>query len=148
LEKVFEAYDFRLSKSKTEYIECNFSKRRSSSTLGVKVGDHIIPQVTRFKYLGSIVQNDREIEADVNHRIQVEWLKWRRALSVLCDKKILFKLKEKFYWTTVRPTMCWSKKLFDESFNDKKPRGINDKFYKWWFTDVCTWVFVKRTWIT
>jgi len=72
LEKVFEAYDFRLSKSKAEYIECNFSKRRSSSTLGVKVGDHIIPQVTRFKYLGSIVQNDREIEADVNHRIQVE----------------------------------------------------------------------------
>jgi len=51
-------------------MECNFSGRRSRSTLEVKVGDHIIPQVTRFKYLGSLVQNDEEIEADVSHRIQ------------------------------------------------------------------------------
>jgi len=68
--QALEAYGFRLSRSKTEYMECNFSKRRSESTLEVKVGGHIIPQVTRFKYLGSIVQNDGEIEADVNHRIQ------------------------------------------------------------------------------
>lgn len=27
----------------------------------MKVGDHIIPQVTRFKYLGSVIQNDGEI---------------------------------------------------------------------------------------
>jgi hypothetical protein len=52
------------------FLECNFSKRRNMSTLEVKVGDHIIPQVTRFKYLGFIVQNDGEIEADVSHRIQ------------------------------------------------------------------------------
>jgi len=36
----------------------------------------------------------------------------------------------------------------DECFNDNKPRGINDKFYEWWSTDVCTWVFVKRSGIT
>jgi len=54
----------------------------------VKVGDHII-QVTQFKYLGLIVQNNREIKADVNHCIQVGWLKWRRALGVLCDTNIL-----------------------------------------------------------
>jgi len=57
-------------------MECNFSKMRSMSTLEVKVGDHIISQVTRFKYLGSIVQNDRKIEADVSHHIQAGWLKW------------------------------------------------------------------------
>jgi len=58
--QALEAYGFRLSRSKMEYMECNFSKRRSGSTLEVKVGDHIIPQVTRFKYLGSIVQNDEK----------------------------------------------------------------------------------------
>jgi len=36
----------------------------------------------------------------------------------------------------------WSNNLFDECFNDNKPHGINDKFYEWWSTDVCTWVFV------
>ena len=100
--QALEAYGFRLSRSKTEYMECKFSNRRGNSTLEVKVGDHIIPQVTRFKYLGSVVQNDGEIEADVNHRIQDGWLKWRRASGVLCDKKVPLKLKGKFYRTTVR----------------------------------------------
>jgi hypothetical protein len=49
----------------------------------VKAGKHII-HVTQFKYLGFIVQKDGEIKADVNHRIQVGWLKWRRASCVLC----------------------------------------------------------------
>jgi len=118
--QALEAYGFRLSRSKTDYMECKFSKRRSMSTLEVKVGDHIIPQVTRFKYLGSIVQNDREIEADVSHRIQAGWLKWRRASGVLCDKKVPLKLKGKFYQTTVRPTLlygteCWAVKSQHEN---------------------------------
>ena len=100
-----EAYGFRLSRSKTKYMECNFSKRRSRSTFELKVGDHIIPQVTRFKYIWSIVQNEGEIEADVNQRIQAGWLKWRRASGVLCDKKVPLKLRGKLYWTAVRPAM-------------------------------------------
>jgi len=48
-------------------MECNFGKRRSISNLEVKGGDHIIPQVTWFKYLGFIIQKDGEIEASVNH---------------------------------------------------------------------------------
>jgi len=42
--QALEAYGFRLSRSKTEYMKCNFRKRRSRSTLEVKVGEHIIPQ--------------------------------------------------------------------------------------------------------
>jgi len=118
--QALEVYGFRLSRSKREYMECNFSKRRSMSTLEVKVGDHIIPQVTRFKYLRSIVQNDGGIEADVSHRIQVGWLKWRRASDILCDKKVSLKLKGKFYRTTVRPAMwygieCWEVKSQHEN---------------------------------
>jgi len=113
--QALEAYGFRLSRSKTEYMKCNFSGRRSRSTLEVKVGDHIIPQVTRFKYLGSLVQNDGEIEADVSHRIQAGWLKWRRDSWVLCDKKVPLKLKGKFYRVAVKPallygTKCWAVK--------------------------------------
>jgi len=39
----------------------------------VKLGDHIVPQVTWFKYLEFIVQNDGEIETCVNYHIQFEW---------------------------------------------------------------------------
>jgi hypothetical protein len=93
-------------------MECNFSKRRSRSTLEVKVGDRIIPQVTRFKYLGSIVQNDGEIEADVSHRIQAGWLKWRRASGVLCYKNVPVKLKGKFYRTAVKSAMLYGTKCW------------------------------------
>jgi len=76
--QILEACDFRLCRSKIEYMGCNFSKKRSISSLEMKVGDHTTTQVTRFKYLGSIVLNNREI-VDVNHWIHVRWLKWRRT---------------------------------------------------------------------
>lgn len=72
-------------------------KRRSISTLVVKVEDHIIPQVTQFKYFRYIIQDNEEIEVDLNHRVQVEFSKWRRPCSVLSDTKVSLKLKEKVY---------------------------------------------------
>ncbi|KAL5133996.1 LINE-1 retrotransposable element ORF2 protein [Glycine soja] len=97
--RALETHGFRLSRSKSEYMECKFNKRRRISNSEVKIGDHIIPQVTQFKYLGSVIQDDGEIEGDVNHRIQAGWMKWRKASGVLCDAKVPIKLKGKFYRT-------------------------------------------------
>jgi len=46
--------------------------------------------------------------------------KWRRVSGVLCDKKVLLKLKEKFYGTAVIPallygTECWAVKSQHEN---------------------------------
>jgi hypothetical protein len=117
--QTLEAHGFRLSRSKTEYMECRFSKKRANNSLRVKIGDHNIPQVTRFKYLGSVIQNDGEIEEDVNHRIQAGWMKWRSASGVICDRKVPLKLKGKFYRTAIRPAMlygteCWAVKSQQE----------------------------------
>lgn len=46
----------------TKYMQCKFIKRRNVFNLYVKYGDHIITQVTQFKYLGSIVQSNGEIK--------------------------------------------------------------------------------------
>ncbi|KAH1202974.1 LINE-1 retrotransposable element ORF2 protein [Glycine max] len=118
--RTLETHGFRLSRSKSEYMECKFNKRRRVSNSEVKIGDHIIPQVTRFKYLGSVIQDDGEIEGDVNHRIQAGWMKWRKASGVLCDAKVPIKLKGKFYRTAVRPailygTECWAVKSQHEN---------------------------------
>jgi len=94
-------------RSKTEYMKCNFIKRQSSSILDVKVGDHMIPKVTHFKYLESIIQNNKVIEVDVNHRTQAWWLIWRITLGVLYDAKVPLKLKEKFHQTIVRSKMLY-----------------------------------------
>lgn len=74
-------------------------KRTSISNLEMEVGNYIIPQITRFKYLGSFIKNNREIELNVNYWVHVTWLKWRKVSGVLCDTKLLFKLKRKFYRT-------------------------------------------------
>ncbi|KAL5163093.1 Retrovirus-related Pol polyprotein from type-1 retrotransposable element R2 [Glycine soja] len=118
--RALETHGFRLSRSKSEYMECKFNKRRRVSNSEVKIRDHIIPQVTRFKYLGSVIQDDGEIEGDVNHRIQAGWMKWRKASGVLCDAKVPIKLKGKFYRTAVRPailygTECWAVKSQHEN---------------------------------
>lgn len=39
--EVLKAYDFGLGRSKMEYMECKFSKRRRVSNLKVKARDHI-----------------------------------------------------------------------------------------------------------
>ncbi|XP_070005996.1 uncharacterized protein [Nicotiana sylvestris] len=69
-----------------------------------------------FKYLGSIIQGDGEIDGDVTHRIGARWMKWRLVSGVLCDKKVPPKFKGKFYRMVVRPMMlyraeCWPVKI-------------------------------------
>ena len=56
---------------------------------------------SHFKYLGSIIKKDGEIDSDVNHRIQTGWLKWRNTTGVLCDRNIPLWLKGKFYRTAI-----------------------------------------------
>ncbi|KAL6522376.1 hypothetical protein OROMI_031648 [Orobanche minor] len=68
-----------------------------------------------FRYLGSIIQKDGEIDGDVAHRIKAGWLKWKSATGVLCDPDMPHRLKGKFYRTAIRPTLlygteCWAVK--------------------------------------
>nr|XP_009775483.1 PREDICTED: uncharacterized protein LOC104225402 [Nicotiana sylvestris] len=78
----------------------------------VKIGTQVIPKRDSFKYLGSIIQGNWEIDKDVTHPIGVGWMRWRLASGVLCDKNMPPRLKGKFYRVVVRPTMlyeaeCW-----------------------------------------
>ena len=62
-----------------------------------------------------MLQRDRDIDEDVSHRIKAWWKKWCQASGALCDKRIPYKLKGKFYRTTIRPAMlygaeCWPTK--------------------------------------
>lgn len=53
-----------------------------------------------LKYLGSILQNNGEIN-EVTYKIQAGWLKWRKALGVICDCKVATKLNGQFYHTAI-----------------------------------------------
>ncbi|KAL6572318.1 hypothetical protein OROMI_013276 [Orobanche minor] len=115
-----ESLCLHVSRSKTEYLWCNFSGETNEEAVEVMIADQIIPHMDKFKYLGSIIQKEGEVEGDVTHRIKVGWLKWRAATEVLCDKKVPLKLKGKFYRAAIRPAMlygseCWAMKKSLES---------------------------------
>ncbi|KAM1033960.1 hypothetical protein ACFX2A_038273 [Malus domestica] len=113
--EVLESKGLRLSRSKTEYMECKFSANGGQNELGVRIGDQEIPKSDRFRYLGSILQKNGELDGDLNHRIQAGWMKWKSASGVLCDRRMPLKLKGKFYRTAIRSAMlygteCWAMK--------------------------------------
>ena len=61
--------------------------------------------------MGSIVQEDCEVDDNVNNRIQASWFKWRKATGVICDRKVQDKVKGKFYRTDIRPAMLYGSEL-------------------------------------
>ncbi|KAL4200623.1 hypothetical protein AMTRI_Chr02g254520 [Amborella trichopoda] len=110
-----ESKGLKISWTKTEYMECKFSNNRSRDEEVVKTNGQEVQKRLHFQYLGSIIQENGDIEEDVAHRIRVGWAEWRYAIGILCDRRIPMKLKGKFYSTVVRPALlygakCWADK--------------------------------------
>ncbi|MES8240490.1 reverse transcriptase domain-containing protein, partial [Cutibacterium acnes] len=55
---VLELKGFRISRTKTEYMECKFSQNRSRNEGVVKIDNQDIPQSDHFRYLGSIMHKE------------------------------------------------------------------------------------------
>ena len=76
---------FRLSRTKTEYMRCSFSTTRHEEG-EVSLDGQVVPERDTFRYLGSMLQKDGDIDEDVGHIIKIGWMKWRQASGILCDK--------------------------------------------------------------
>ncbi|KAG2650522.1 hypothetical protein PVAP13_1NG199819 [Panicum virgatum] len=111
--RTLESKGFRLSRTKTEYMMCDFSATRHE--IDVSLDGQVVVQKDTFRYLGSVLQNDDNIDEDVRYRISTGWLKWRQASGILCNKRVPQNLKGMFYRTAIRPAMlygaeCWPTK--------------------------------------
>jgi hypothetical protein len=104
--RTLEAKIFSLSRSKTESIKCDFSAT-THERRGVRLDGQVVPKKNTFRYLGSMLQKDGDIDENLSHRIKADWLKWRQASDVLCDPRVPLKVKGKFYRTAIRPTMLY-----------------------------------------
>ena len=54
----------RISRNKTEYMECNFREKRSTNSDEVNIQNHKIPKSGHLHYLGLIINKDGEIAND------------------------------------------------------------------------------------
>jgi hypothetical protein len=72
--RTLEAKCFRLSRSKTEYMNCDFSATTQEEG-DVRLDGQVVSKKDIFRYLGSMLQKDVDIDEDVHHRIKAGWLK-------------------------------------------------------------------------
>ena len=97
-----EGRGLKISRKKTEYLSL-----KGSGNGEVRLQGEVLKKVPRFRYLGSTVMEDGDLEAETTHRIQAGWKNWKKVSGVLCDKKIGMKLKGKVHKTVVRPAMMY-----------------------------------------
>jgi hypothetical protein len=71
---MLESKVFRLSRTKTEYMRCDFSATRHEEG-DVSLDGQMVAKKDTFRYLGSMLQKDGDIDEDVRHRISADWLK-------------------------------------------------------------------------
>ncbi|XP_016489920.1 uncharacterized protein LOC107809760 [Nicotiana tabacum] len=58
--QTLESKDFKLSRPKTEYLECKFNNGMYEEEVEVKISTQAIPKRDSFKYLESIIQGNRK----------------------------------------------------------------------------------------
>ena len=103
-------YESFIHDTKIEYLRCNFSDDEQDDGPDVTIGEDVIVNTNKFKYLGSVIQSNGAINGDVTHCIKASLLKWRAATRVLRDKKFSIRLKSKFYRVVIRPTLLYGSK--------------------------------------
>nr|XP_009761102.1 PREDICTED: uncharacterized protein LOC104213317 [Nicotiana sylvestris] len=67
--QTLESKGFKLSRTKIEYLECKFCDETHEADVEAKLDAQVIPKIASFKYLGSIIQGNREIGEDVAYHI-------------------------------------------------------------------------------
>ena len=63
----------------------------------VNNNDDIVSEKKQFKYLRSMVQKNADFKKDVRNRIMCGQIKSRETSGILCDKRVLLRLKGRFY---------------------------------------------------
>ena len=67
--------------------------------------------------------------------IKASWLKQRNASGVLCDGKILLKLKGKFYKTAIRPILLYGSKCWAIKYQHERKTSVAKMRMLRWMCD-------------
>ncbi|KAF5939493.1 hypothetical protein HYC85_023752 [Camellia sinensis] len=86
--EALQSKGFRISRTKTEYMECKFSNSNNESKGEVKLENQELLKSEHFRYFITMAG---EIDADVVYRIKVRWRKWQSASGVKINIHQFFK---------------------------------------------------------
>jgi hypothetical protein len=69
-QETIDSKDFRFSKTKTEYMRCDFDTTTHEEDVSLE--GQVVPRKDTFRPLRSILQRDGDVDEDVSHRIEAE----------------------------------------------------------------------------
>lgn len=106
---MFANNGLKINAAKTEYLTT------SQNPVQIAIEQVNIQNVDHFKYLGSTLVCDAQVEKEIDHRVQAGWRSWNSFTGIMYDKKIPTNLKAKVYEAAIRPSItygaeCWSLK--------------------------------------
>lgn len=64
-------------------------------------------QMVNWRDLGNSITTEVDLDKEVSHVIHAGWTNWKRVSGVLCDRRIIPKIKGKNFKTVVRPDMFY-----------------------------------------
>ncbi|XP_059047189.1 uncharacterized protein LOC131842632 [Achroia grisella] len=94
-----ESGGLKISNSKTEYMLYINDIHDFGGLSGSAAISSPLPICSNFRYLGSLLQSNGELDRTIKHRINSGWMKWRQVTATTCDSRVTLKLKGKIYKT-------------------------------------------------
>ncbi|XP_070013182.1 uncharacterized protein [Nicotiana sylvestris] len=102
--------------------------------MDVRIESQVISKRGSFKYLGSVIYGNGEIDEDFTHCIGIVSMKWRLASGVMCHKKVPLLLKGKFYRAVVRLTMLYRAKCWPvKNSHTQKIKAAKMRMLRWMY---------------
>ncbi|XP_059061328.1 uncharacterized protein LOC131854214 [Achroia grisella] len=80
-----ESGGLKISNSKTEYMFCDFGGLSGSAA--ISLNGVPLPICSDFRYLGSLLQSNGELDRTIKHRINSGWMKWRQQYPSLWEQQ-------------------------------------------------------------
>ena len=97
----------KVNRIKTVCMSCEFDDLEDQNRVDIEIDFQQMEQVKSFKYLGSVVQDDGDMDEEITNRIKSGWSSWRKCRGILCDKRMPLKLKSRIQQQVIRPAMLY-----------------------------------------
>ncbi|KAI5748144.1 hypothetical protein M8J77_022340 [Diaphorina citri] len=97
-----EKSGLKINRMKT--VQLNFGTDRGEL---LHLDGQALNVVDKFKYLGSTVNKEGDLDCEIAHRVNAAWMNWKRMSGVLCDRRMNGRMRRKIYRTVVRPAMMY-----------------------------------------
>ena len=98
----------------------------------------------KFRYLGSMLAEDGELDAEVDLRIQASWKNWRKLSGVLCDRRLSSRLKGKIFKTVVRPAMTYGTETWAIKKSHERRMDVAEMKMLRWAQGVTRWDKIRN----